>query len=171
MHLPITGGAVEIDGPDAPLVSGLAWRVTKSGACKYAVAWVGPKLVPMHRLIMDAKPGQEVDHKNGDGLDNRRANLRLATRSQNAKNRRATERCSSPFKGVSVKGRKFVVQIKQNGQCLKIGTFDSEHRAARAYDAAASLFHGPFARTNAMMGLYDKHADRQARPRPKVRHY
>lgn len=121
----------------------------------------------MHRLIMAAPKGVEVDHVNGDGLDNRRANLRLVTRSQNAKNLPAQEGRASPFKGVMIrKGRngvRFLAAIQQDRERLKIGTYASEHEAARAYDAAARLFHGAFARTNKDMGLFDLHPDRTAK--------
>lgn len=156
-----------MDEADIPALAGFKWRIQRRPlGVSYCVAWgdeAKTKLVFMHRLLLNAPVDREVDHANGDGLDNRRVNIRLATRAQNAKNLPARKSGSSPFKGVSVRRRKkirFVVQIKQDGECLKIGTFDSEHRAAKAYDAAARLFHGKFARTNAMLGLYDKHPDR-----------
>jgi len=57
---------------------------------------------------------------------------------------------------------RFRAQIDQDGERLDIGSFDSEHRAARAYDGASRLFHGKFGKTNQELGLYDKHPDRRS---------
>lgn len=174
LEIRLKGHAVLFDECDAEVIARHKWhyRPASAGQVEYAYTYVrtgptrasdGRKLVSMHRLLL-GNIGPEVDHRNGNGLDNRRANLRAATRAQNAKNLPARVGCASPFKGVSIKRHKrsvkFVVQIKQDGECLKVGTFDSEHRAARAYDGAARLFHGSFARTNKDLGLYDLHPDR-----------
>lgn len=165
LNLEITGGVVLVDDADAALVTAHPWWAADgAGRTRYAMTRGG---VPMHRLIMGAPKGAEVDHVNGNGLDNRRANLRLATRAQNAKNRPAQEGCASPFKGVMVRrGRRgvaFLAAIQQDRARLKIGSYVSEHEAARAYDAAARLFHGKFARTNKDMGLFDIHPNRTAK--------
>lgn len=166
MQISVRGGSVQVDEPDVVAMAGRVWRIHRRlGQTPYCVAWNDDqtKLLFLHRVLMVAPDGVEVDHVNGDGLDNRRCNIRLATRAQNAKNRKAQTNCSSPFKGVSVRVRKharFVAQIKQDGHCLRIGTFDSEHQAARAYDGAARLFHGKFARTNKELGLFALYPDR-----------
>lgn len=107
----------------------------------------GPYLVRLHRVVLgvDDAPGV-VDHINGDGLDNRRANLRLATFSQNMANSRA--RPSRRFKGVywSNSHNGWRAQIMADGRRYSYGTFDTEEAAARAYDAAAKELFGPFAR-------------------------
>lgn len=178
LNLDITGGVVLVDDADAALVTAHPWWAADgAGRTRYAITRGG---IPMHRLIMAAPKGVEVDHVNGDGLDNRRANLRLATRAQNAKNRPAQNDCASPFKGVMIRkgrngGATFVVAIQQDRERMKIGAYPSEHAAARAYDAAAKLFHGKFARTNKDMGLFEKHPDRTAKdfdqPRKVRRRY
>jgi hypothetical protein len=100
---------------------------------------------------MCAPEGLLVDHINGDGLDNRRANLRLATHSQNACNRRRDKsKASSRFVGVSFKkvdGR-WAARINYKGKTLSLGRFDSEIAAAKAYDEAAKKYHGEFAKLN-----------------------
>lgn len=107
----------------------------------------------LHRQILNPTPGQYVDHRNGDSLDNTRSNLRIATPAQNMRNvRRARGR--SRFKGVSANRRGWRALIGVNRQILQLGTFPTEEEAARAYDAAARLHHGEFAATNADLGLY-----------------
>ena len=117
-------------------------------------------LVLMHRVIMGAEPGEEVDHVDRDGLDNRRQNLRLSTRSQNNGNQAKT-RGTSRFKGVYWdKGRqKWHAQICLGSNRRAIGRFDSEEEAARAYDAAAVEQWGEFARVNFPAMILYKPAD------------
>jgi hypothetical protein len=109
------------------------------------------KTVSMHREIMKAPEGLLVDHRNGDGLDNRRANLRLATQSENAYNRRKNgTKTTSPFRGVFFRKRRgrWIATIHCHRKMIWLGTFDSEIAAAKAYDGAAKKYHGEFARLN-----------------------
>lgn len=103
----------------------------------------------MHRLIFSLKwtPTTEIDHKNGNGLDNRRENLRIATRSQNAANR-FKRGGSSKFKGVCIAGKRWKAGIRQDGKSYHLGTFDTEEEAALAYNASATIRFGEFARLN-----------------------
>jgi len=92
-----------------------------------------------------------VDHRFGNTLDNRRANLRIATRSQNNCNRRIDKsKCSSRYYGVyyEKQKRKWIARINYKGKRLRLGNFDNEIDAAKAYDAAAKKYHGEFARLN-----------------------
>ena len=109
------------------------------------------KMVRMHREIMNFPAGLLVDHKNNNTLDNRRANLRVATSSQNLANRRRDKsKNSSPFRGVCFRKHRTrcSAQITVNGKSICLGSFDSEIDAAKAYDNAAKKYHGEFARLN-----------------------
>jgi hypothetical protein len=100
---------------------------------------------------MNAPPGILVDHRNNDGLDNRRDNLRLATFSQNNINcRRNKSKSSSRFVGVTFDKRKkqWRVRISVSRKRIFLGYFDSEIDAAKAYDQAAKKYYGEFARLN-----------------------
>ena len=92
----------------------------------------------------------DVDHWNGDGLDNRRRNLRAATPSQNQHNRRKRLGCSSRFKGVHWHKRhgKWAAKIRIDGRQLHLGYFPVERDAAAAYNLAANQEFGEFALTN-----------------------
>lgn len=106
--------------------------------------------VRMHRLILGVTdPTVDVDHRNGDGLDNRRENLRMSTRSQNNGNQRIRQGGSSRYKGVSAHtDGKWVAKISARGEQKYLGLFGTEEEAARTYDAAAQELFGEFARLN-----------------------
>lgn len=108
------------------------------------------KVIQMHRFILNAPDGSIVDHIDGDGLNNTRANLRFASSFQNSFNRRKGISNTSGYKGVTwnKKCQKWQVQIEANGKCYYLGVFDDVEDAARAYDAAAILHHGEFAYLN-----------------------
>jgi len=109
------------------------------------------KFIWMHRKILKAPDNFTVDHINHNGLDNRKANLRLATRSQSSCNRRKTATpTSSRYKGVSwrICDKCWAAEIAINGTCKFLGRFRDEVDAAKAYDAAARKYHCQFAVVN-----------------------
>ena len=110
---------------------------------------VSGKTVFMHRVVMNAPKELEVDHKNHDTLDNRPANLRLCTSSQNQRNM-ISKTGSSRYKGVCWYKRDKIwqVQIKINGKMKYLGRFESEIEAAEAYNKKAVELFGDFAYTN-----------------------
>jgi hypothetical protein len=107
--------------------------------------------ISMHRQIMKAPAGFVVDHINYNGLDNRKANLRLANHSQNVCHRRKLNKSSSSrYKGIyfNKQIRKWRAQIHVNRKFKQIGYFKDEIEAAKAYDRAAKKYHGEFASLN-----------------------
>lgn len=104
--------------------------------------------VRLHRFLLD-NPDSEIDHINRDCLDNRKANLRLATRVQNGINR-GPHGGTSRFKGVSwnPKREKWETSIGFKSRMVWLGYFDEEDDAAIAYNAAAQILHGSFAFLN-----------------------
>jgi hypothetical protein len=104
------------------------------------------KIVTMHRHIVAAAQGQEVDHANRVRLDNRRENLRLADRAKAAANQRT--RAGRKFKGVVMERALIVAAIKVNSLRVRLGVFPTEEAAAMAYDDAALHYFGEFACLN-----------------------
>lgn len=152
--LPLTKGLVAtVDDEDFPALADRKWTAHVAKGKAYAVRkdTVRGRLW-MHREIMRAQPGVEVDHVDGNGLNNQRSNLRLCSRSQNSRAMRP--RAGHRFKGAyyNRQRRKWVAQIQfiEAGERTNhyLGTFDSEEAAARAYDAAALQHFGEFARLN-----------------------
>ena len=106
------------------------------------------KIIKLHRFITNAPQGMDVDHINGDPLDNRKTNLRVCTRSENLQNSAKHKDNMSGFKGVSKHKNKWVAQIMNNGTKVKIGLFSTPEEAARAYDKKAIELFGEFANIN-----------------------
>jgi hypothetical protein len=107
-----------------------------------------------HRVIWAIQtsswPASDVDHINGERADNRWANLRLATRSENLKNAKSRQGASSSYLGVyrDKRRQKWCARITASGKRICLGSFSCEAEAARTYDAAARIYHGDFARPN-----------------------
>ena len=156
--IPLTQGKVAIvDDRDYKWLSQFKWRAQKSGKRPdsfYAVRNVTINkrrtTIQMHRQIMDPPQGVEIDHRNNNGLDNRRCNLRFCTRSQNMANSRGHRRRFSSFKGVSFhkEYKKWRAIITQNKKNHHLGFFRSQVRAAKAYDDKAKELFGEFANPN-----------------------
>lgn len=103
----------------------------------------------MHRIILGiSDPKIEVDHRNGDPLDNREENLRLATHAQNNMNV-GVKTSRTGYKGVEItRSGRYSARIRENNRRHFLGTFSDPISAAKAYDTAARVLHGEFARTN-----------------------
>lgn len=104
----------------------------------------------MHREIMGAVGKEEVDHRDGDGLNNQRNNLRICTHAENLWNQKLSRSNKSGFKGVSwnKEMHKWTVILRVNGKQVYLGLFEDVIEAALAYDEAAQKYYGEFARTN-----------------------
>jgi hypothetical protein len=109
----------------------------------------------MHRLLMGLTHGDTrcIDHINGNVLDNRKENIRICTKQQNACNKRNKALPRSGFRGVRKSGKRWQAVLSIKGKTKVIGNYTSILEAARAYDNAAIKYFGEFACTNAMMGL------------------
>lgn len=153
-EIPLTQGQVAlVDDADFEWLCQWKWRATrKPGEYTYYALRTGPnrKALFLHHAIMKPPSGMQIDHINGNGLDCRRANMRLATNAENNRNRGAQANNALGIKGVSLhKARgKLRAQITVNGVNMHLGYFDSTEAAAQAYDEAARKYFGEFARTN-----------------------
>ena len=146
------GKASLVDSADAAWVGQWNWCAYRAPrGTWYAVrtdyAAGARKTVRLHRALLSAPGDLEVDHRNGDSLDNRRGNLRLATNAQNACNKRRGKRSSSGYKGVSwsARHRKWAASIGAHGRRRFLGLFGCAEEAHQAYCAAAVELHGEFA--------------------------
>jgi hypothetical protein len=141
-----------VDPEDYQKLSECDWQYVENTTRSYYAAHIeGGKIVYMHRVIINAPVGSIVDHRYGNGLDNRKVNLRIVTRTQNQYNRRKTaKKTSSKYKGVHFKKviNRYSAEICCNGKRTHLGYFDNEIDAAKAYDKAAKELHGEFARLN-----------------------
>jgi hypothetical protein len=142
------GKVAIVDDLDYALLSQYKWKANGGYNTWYAYRCEGNKTIAMHREILCASKGVQVDHANGNGLDNRRINIRLCTQSQNNANIGKTSRNQSGFKGVTKSHRKWVASLSKDGHKILIGSFNTKQEAAQAYDEAARKYHGEFAKTN-----------------------
>jgi hypothetical protein len=112
----------------------------------------------MHADILGTKNGVEIDHCDGNGLNNRRQNLRHATKTENQWNATVRQDNSSGFKGVcfDTEMRRWKASIQYHNKRIHLGRFDSAAEAAIAYDEAATRLFGEFAKTNHALGLYSE---------------
>lgn len=151
VKIPLSRGEFAlVDEEDVPRLAKHKWSLAVRRDRKYAESRINGRNTMMHRFVLDAPPDMQVDHKNNDGLDNTRANLRLATHAANKHNTGAHRDSASRFKGVwwSRDVNKWRAQISVGRQRFGLGCFDLEEDAARAYDARAREFHGEFAKLN-----------------------
>ena len=162
------GMTAMVDDEDYVYLKQFKWcahKCNRSGY--YAERWIkgSNKHIKMHREILNAPRGAEVDHKNHDTLDNRKCNIRLCTRSQNTCNSRTeSKRRVSKYRGVdcvkykdyselkhpnlTVKRIRWRAGIWVNGKYIYLGLFDHENDAAIAYNKLAEQLHGEFATLN-----------------------
>lgn len=141
--------AILVDDEDYARVSVFMWHVSDRGYVRTGVREGGKtKKYAMHRLILGAKPGEFVDHRDRNKQNNTRGNLRLCTTSENQANS-ALRSHSSRFRGVSRRrAGRWAVTIRVQGAGRHLGTFTDEEEAARVYDAAAQAEFGEFATLN-----------------------
>jgi len=144
-----------IDDDDFDLVNAFKWHFSTRGyAHSTDRSGIKRRCLKMHRLIMNAPAGMDIDHINGNKLDNRRCNLRICTRSENMFNRPKNRLNKSGYKGVCWSNYlgKWKSSISCNGVVYHIGVFDDPKVAYDAYCAKAKELHGEFAFMSAEVG-------------------
>ena len=158
-HIPLTQGKVAIvDDEDYDKLNKFKWQaVKKKSDIFYAVRWQGKTTIAMHQQILYTPKGAQTDHRNHNGLDNRKCNLRLCTPAENQWNQKPRQGISK-YKGVCrLKGKmhkgkqykdKWRAYIKMHQKTRGLGSFQNEIDAAKAYDKAAKELFGEFANTN-----------------------
>lgn len=151
-EIALTQGYVAIvDNEDFDRISAFKWRARTTGGLVYAVTtfgYPGPQhTIYMHRMILDARTDETIDHRDANGLNNTRENLRHCTQSENIGNSRIGSRNSSGFKGVSMDKRRGTWRARIANRQVG-GAFATAQEAARAYDTAAFEKWGNFARLN-----------------------
>ena len=138
---------VLVDEEDLVRVNKHFWQLLKSRNTFKVYTTIDSKIVYLHRFLMSPPDTLVVDHKNGSGLDNRKENLRNCTNQQNLLNQ-------GPRKGLKYKGvtklpsGAFRARLCVHGFRFQIGIYPTEDEAAIAYNIAALLFHGEFAKLN-----------------------
>lgn len=152
VEVPLTQGLVAlIDPGDAVAVLGLNWCALLNGRTAYAQRGIrrpdgGWTTISLHKFLTG---WNYVDHRNGNGLDNRRANLREATHAQNTRNARRRSDSTTGFKGVWLhREGVWRATIQAAGRRQHLCVYPTPEDAARAYDEAARELHGEFARLN-----------------------
>lgn len=140
---------VIVDEEDFEFVKRFKWSLEKGKSTYYAITDIGGKVIRLHQLLL---PSEDInitpDHKNGNGLDCRRENLRLANKVQQAQNRSKKAGTLHKYKGVSFRSGRFQARIIVNGKTISLGNFLSQVSAARAYNEAAVKYFGEFAKLN-----------------------
>jgi hypothetical protein len=155
--IPLTQGKVAIvDDEDFDRLSQFKWCAVKNRLKWYALRAViiNDKQISiwMHREILNVPSGKQTDHKDGNGLNNQRRNLRICSRSQNMANARkySGTRISNKYKGASWQknDRNWQAHICKNGKLIYLGHYNTEIEAALVYDKHARELFGEFAHTN-----------------------
>jgi hypothetical protein len=131
-----------VDEADYELLVKYPWHAQMTGYA--ACSSLGQS---MHRFLLQPPRDMQIDHINGNKLDNRRENLRVVTHAQNQMNRPAR---ANSYKGVkrSENGRRWVVGVMSDYKAFHVGTFDTQEEAAWMYDQWALTLHDEFAATN-----------------------
>lgn len=150
------GKVTLIDDSDFPALSGYRFYLHRSG---YALTYLPregqkrPAAVTLHLLLRTTKDGLYADHINGEKLDNRRSNLRPATPQENAFNQKINCNNKSGYKGVRKLDGRWQAQIHKDGRQYYLGSYPTPALAAAAYNGAATVLYGAFARPNDLSEL------------------
>jgi hypothetical protein len=154
-EIPLTQGFVAlVDDGDYEELNRWKWHASKTSDIFYAIRKArvdgNRQNISMHRQILNFPSGMEVDHIDGNGTNNRRANLRICTHAENTHNQKLNRVNTSGFKGVSYHNvtKRWRAYLKFNRKYIWLGSYDSPHDAAVVYDINARVFFGEYARLN-----------------------
>lgn len=156
-----------IDEDVLPLVGRYSWYYFYTDGKEYVDGYIkgikgNYRKTFIHRLIMNCPKGLEIDHINGNGLDNRRANLRICTHQENLWNRKSLRNNTSGYHGVHCSNdgqrrKRWTATIRiGNGKRIILGRFFTKEEAALVYNHAAKKYHGEFATINSIYPAIDK---------------
>jgi hypothetical protein len=154
VEIPLSKGYVtRIDAADRVFTDGHTWhaKLFPHGNTPYAATTINGKTVMLHSLL--APEWEIVDHADGNGLNNCRANLRDGSGFRNNANKGRQRNNTSGFKGVTRNHGRWAANIRISGVTIYLGNFGTPEEAADAYDEAAVHHFGEYAKTNAMLGL------------------
>lgn len=158
--IPLTQGKIAlVDDEDYEYLNQWKWQARKNRRGDRVWTWYAARLenqsgrrvlLLMHRVIMAvADSNLKVDHRDGDGLNNQRSNLRECTNSENSKSRRRSQNNTTGYKGVTLeKSGKYRARIRVNYKSINLHSYLTAIEAARAYDDAAKKYYGDFALLN-----------------------
>ncbi len=155
--IPLTQGKYAIvDDEDCAWLSQYKWYAHRPGNSFYAVRHSkksegkNRRMILMHREILRCPRGKQTDHRDGNGLDNRRVNLRICSHQENLYNRRKHKQMTSRYKGVSwhKRDKSWRAQIRDRGKVTHLGCFDNEEDAAQSYNRKATELFKDFAKLN-----------------------
>lgn len=149
-QIPLSRGLFAlVDDADFDNLSAFKWSALKAPRTFYAVRRSNGKYIYMHREILGITDSKiHTDHRDHDGRNNQRENIRGCTQHQNIMNIQPYKIATSKYKGVCLYKGKWLAQIKANGRNYSLGSYCSEIKAAMAYNAAAIKYHGEFAYLN-----------------------
>jgi hypothetical protein len=150
MQIEIRSYIVLFDKKDANLVQSKTWTIVKMGKALYAMTNIKTggkyKLTNMSHIVITCPPHKIIDHINGNGLDNRRINLRICTRGENNLNRKLYITNKTGHKGIHFRRGRYYAQIKYKTKIYCLGTYDKIEDAINAYDKAAIKYFKNFRR-------------------------
>lgn len=141
---------VRVDDETAEWAEGMKWHLHKGYAAVTRGSGRDAKRLYLHRMLMESGRGKVVDHVNGNKLDNRRDNLRVASVSQNSANVGKLSTNKSGLKGVVPHGERYRAYIHKDRRTRYLGTFDDPKDAACKYDKEARRLFGQFAKLNGL---------------------
>lgn len=142
------GKFAQVDDEDFERINQFKWYVELRGKVFYARTQIGNSKIYMHRFVCNASINLFIDHKNRNGLDNQKLNLRESNKSQNAANSVKGKFAKSKYKGVFKNKWGWVAQVSKNYKTIHLGSFKTEEAAAIEYNRRVGEFHGEFAILN-----------------------